>query len=602
MCLPCNQPTLDFATNMILYALDLLYGRLSGDPDYGVAHPGYSTQKISFCVVVRPDGSLAAIEDTRDASGKKPIARQLLVLGDAKPPGQGINPCFLWDNSGYMLGYKKDDPKPERTAETFVEFRKKHLALEREINVPEFSVICRFLEKWTPEVAHGYREQLDDYAATGFGVFQIEGKPGFVHDLPAVRSWWDRQQAGKADGVVGQCLVSGEETTLALLHDPAIKGVTGAQSAGAKLVSFNCPSFTSYGKDQAYNSPVSTKVAFRYTNALNALLSGPQSSRHRVQIGDATTVFWTEAPTETESVLAVFLSGDFEEEQGRRVKDAPAQDEGLVKKLKSFMEVLRQGGGALPAFGDEPSTKFYILGLSPNAARISLRFWHMDTLGGMIGHLKAHFDDLSLQRSRDVDPEFPALWMLLRQTARESKDIPPLLSGPLMRSILTGALYPVSFYSAILNRIRADRDISYLRTAIIKAFLNRNHDYALPMSLDPERKESAYLLGRLFGALEKTQRDALGDINAGIRDRFYSGASATPASVFPRLMRTYQHHLAKLEGGFKVNRERLVQEIYNGLTEIPKHLSLESQGLFAVGYYHQMRDFYTKREENKPAS
>ncbi|EIQ00067.1 CRISPR-associated protein Cas8c/Csd1, subtype I-C/DVULG [Opitutaceae bacterium TAV1] len=593
---------------MILHVLDSLYDRLSGDSDYGIASPGYSTQKISFSVVIRPDGSLVAIEDARDISGKKPVARQLLVPGDAKPPGQGINPCFLWDNSGYMLGYKKEDPKPERTAETFSEFRKKHLALEQEIDAPEFSAVCRFLEKWSPEAAIAQREQLDECASTGFGIFQLQGVSGYVHETSSIRSWWDRQQGRKSDGIAGQCLVSGEETTLAALHDPAIKGVAGAQSAGAKIVSFNCTAFTSYGKDQGYNAPVSARVAFRYTNALNALLSGPQSPRHRVQIGDATTVFWTEIPTITESVLAAFLSGDFEEEAsadskgGKREKHTPPQDDGLVKKLKSFMDVLRQGGGALPSLGDEPATKFYILGLSPNASRLSLRFWYADTLGAMIAHLKAHYDDLAIQRARETDPEFPALWMLLRQTARESKDIPPLLSGPLMRAILTGGMYPNAYYNAVINRIRADREISYLRAAIIKAFLNRNHRYTLPMSLDPERKEPAYLLGRLFAALEKTQRDALGDINAGIRDRFYSAASATPGSVFPRLMRTYQHHLAKLEGGIKVNREKLVQEIYNGLKDIPKHLPLEAQGLFAVGYYHQTRDFYTKRDAGQPAA
>jgi len=227
-------------------------------------------------------------------------------------------------------------------------------------------------------------------------------------------------------------------------------------------------------------------------------------------------------------------------------------------------------------------------------------------LGQMVDKLKVHYDALSLKRSSDKDPEFPAVWQILRQTGRESKDIPPLLSGPLMRSILTGSRYPQGLFSAVLNRIRADHEITFLRAAIFKAFLIRNHQLDIPMSLDTTRTEPAYLLGRLFAALEFTQQDALGrDINSTIRDRFYSAASATPGTVFPRLLRTYQHHLTKATSengqGYKVNRERLVQQIMAGLNDMPGHLQLEGQGLFAIGYYHQRQDFFTKKDKPETA-
>jgi CRISPR-associated protein Csd1 len=230
-----------------------------------------------------------------------------------------------------------------------------------------------------------------------------------------------------------------------------------------------------------------------------------------------------------------------------------------------------------------------------------VRFWHVATLGQMVDKLKAHYDALRLRRSSDKDPEFPAVWQILRQTGRESKDIPPLLSGPLMRSILTGSRYPQGLFNAVLNRIRADHEITFLRAAIFKAFLIRNHQLDIPMSLDTTRTEPAYLLGRLFAALEKTQEDALPGINATIRDRFYSAASATPGTVFPRLLRTYQHHLSKLDGGYKVNRERAVQQIMGGLNDMPGHLPLEGQGLFAIGYYHQRQDFFTKKDKPETA-
>lgn len=593
---------------MILQALNELYERLADDPAYELPRPGYSTQRVSFCVVLKPDGTLFDIQDVRITrtetlrNGKEKVtqlSRPVLVPGQSKPSGSGLNPCFLWDNSGYMLGYKPEDKKPERSAEACLEFRKKHVSLEKEIGAPEFSAVCRFLESWTPAKASDYKLKLDEYAEKGFGVFQIQGQAGYVHEVPAVKKWWDAQQTQQEAGMIAQCLVTGDEAPIALVHQPAIKGVRDSQPGGALLVSFNIKSAESYGDEQGHNAQVSQQAVFNYANALNTMLGGPLSHRHRVQIGDATTVFWTEKPTEIESLFADFVQGNAVEEE------QPNQDQALAKRLKTFMEILRQGGGSeVGKLGDDPQTKFFVLGLSPNAARLSVRFWHVATLGQMVDKLKAHYDALRLRRSSDKDPEFPAAWQLLRQTGRESKDIPPILAGPLLRSILTGCRYPQGLFSAVLNRIRADHEVSYLRACIFKAFSTRNHQHDIPMSLDTNRTEPAYLLGRLFAALEKTQEDALPGINATIRDRFYSAASATPGSVFPRLLRTYQHHLSKAASengqGYKVSREKLIQEITDKLTGMPAHLALEGQGLFAIGYYHQRQDFFTKKDKPEP--
>jgi len=203
---------------------------------------------------------------------------------------------------------------------------------------------------------------------------------------------------------------------------------------------------------------------------------------------------------------------------------------------------------------------------------------------------------------RPPDPEFPAVWQVLRETARVSDEIPPLLGGALARAIVEGVEYPEALFSAVIRRIQADRSINYLRAATLKATLVRNHQLEIPTMLDPNQTEPAYRLGRLFSALEKTQEDALGGVNAGIRDRFYSAASATPASVFPRLLRTYQHHLAKLGGGLKVRREQLIQEILDPIQEFPPQLNLKRQGLFAIGYYQQRKDFFTKKETEQSES
>lgn len=597
---------------MILQSLNQLYDRLASDERYGVPTPGYSVQKITFCIVLGPKGVTPEIEDMRRTiidttkAGKvrtKQLARQLLVPGSGERSGQGFKANTLCDNTAYLLGYSPEIEKQARALECFEASRSHHLALETAVNDASFSAVCRFLEAWTPERALEWKAKLDDFAVTGFGVFRLLDERKFVHESPGFRAWWLSQQSSEVgDEVVAPCLVTGELSPIARLAEPAIKGVQGAAPKGAKLASFNLNAFESYGKEQTYNAPVSKVATFQYCNALNALLGGPQSHRHRIQIGDATTVFWTERETITESLFAEFLSGEIETKEK---PTATEEDQVAHQRLDTFLRILRQGGGAqVGDLGDDPSMRFYILGLSGNVTRLSVRFWHIGSITEVVDRLKVHYDALRIVRSRDTDPEFPPLRILLLQTAREPKNIPPLLSGVLMQTILTGAPYPQALYSAVLNRIRADHTVNYFRAAIIKAVLTRkpNSKHKIPMSLDTNRTDKGYLLGRLFAALEKTQEDALGI--ATVRERFYSSASATPGAVFPRILRTYQHHLAKLDGGHKVNRERLVQSIHAPLISYPAHLNLEEQGLFAVGYYHQRQDFFTKKQtnENPPAA
>jgi CRISPR-associated protein Csd1 len=582
---------------MILHSLYKLYDRLADDPAYEIAKPGYSPQKVSFRVVLKADGTLFAIQDARIKNDKgKPIADPQLVLGQAKSAGPGFNPGLLWDNTTYMLGYKLDDPKPERTVKSFEAFRDKHLALETEINDSDFSLVCRFLEKWTPEQATEHVEthpEIKDLT-TGFGLFQIQGQSQSINEKLNILEWWDQQAAG-AVGEIGQCLITGNESTIARLH-PKIKSVAGAQSAGASIVSFNAPAYESYGKDQSFNAPVSEQAAFKYGTALNSLLNGPKSNKHRIRIGDTTCVFWTDKTSIVEDTAFFFFSNGS--------TPPAAQDEATRSKVDAFLKSLRLGAQELDELGeDTKNNHFYILGLAPNAARLSVRFFHKSTVAEFIANLKAHHDDISIIRQfeyakgkRQPEPEFPANWQLLKETARVSDEIPPLLGGSLMRAILENTPYPEGIYSAVLRRIRADRTINYFRAAIIKGVLTRNHKQTISTMLDTENKEPAYLLGRLFAALEKTQGDALGDLNAGLKDKYYSSASTTPASVFPRILRTYAHHLAKLNGGQKVTRERLIQDIIGELNEFPSHLNLKDQGKFAIGYYHQRKDFFTKKD------
>lgn len=571
---------------MIVSALNEYYTRLADDKSVEISPLGFSRQKIAFEVVISKDGNRFTVNDARIKEGKSERPRLLIVPGGAKPSGSGINPCFMWDNSAYMLSYKIDDANQERTKESFEAFRQRHLDLDGEIDDEHFSLVCKFLSTYKPN--DKVRTAIDEIGS-GFGVFRIEGSKGYVHDRKKINSWWVENLGSDQDEAeLGQCLVTGKtDVRLARIHEPKIKGVSGAQSSGASIVSFNFDAAESFDKEQGSNSPVSEEVAFQYSTALNYLLN----SKQRIRIGDATTVFWTDKPSPAEDWL------------GRIIDTTDAEDDSTKTKLGSILKTIAQGG--FPAdFGDQ-DTEFYVLGLSPNAARISIRFWLRSSLKQLVDSLRQHFVDLEISHS-DNDNPYPALWQLLAETARESKDISPQLSGSLTRSVLTGQLYPQAFFAAVIRRIKADREIRHRRAAILKAFLNRHFRIHQPekkeitVALDPDRKEVAYQLGRLFAQLEKAQEDAQPTVNDTIKDRFFGSASATPASVFPRIIRMSQHHLGKLEGGSKIYHEKSIQQIYSNFEDFPNHLNLQEQGLFSIGYYHQRQHIFTKKE--KPSS
>lgn len=622
---------------MILQSLYHLYQRLSENPENGLPSPGYSLQHISFCVVIKEDGNLVEIqpcateniETGRNGKEKKttrPLS--LLVPGQAKPSGQGINSCFLWDNTGYMLGFKPTDSKKSETDKekerirsitSYEAFKSRHLKAEAEIAEPSFSSVCRFLEKWSPEDAK-HHPILNDITS-GFGVFQISGQTRFVHQSPRIADWWKQQGTTVADAETAFCLVTGAIKPIALTHEPAIKGVKDAQSSGAKLVSFNEKAYESFGKEngrkvgQGRNAPVSVEAAFAYCNALNWLLAN-----RRFRIGDATTVFWTAAPTPAEAILPWMISG---------VPDA--EDLQTKERIQNILERISRGTLAANDLGDA-SVPYFILGLSPNASRLSVRFWHTGNLGELIANLKLHLDQLEIVRQWDEtnskNPELlhPSSYQLLRQTARDADGVSPLLAGSLMRSILLGTRYPNTLINGVMNRIRVVEkkpkgegsldNVSYLRAAILKAWLIRNHHQHITIMLDETNSNPGYLLGRLFAVLEKTQQDALPGINATIRDRFYSSASATPRAVFGRLLRMYPNHLGKAQSEWaskigndnaikrKNGREILCQNIVDELSDFPAHLNLQNQAQFALGYYQQRKALFsqkTKIEEPEPA-
>ena len=570
---------------MILQELCRLYDRLDSDPEAKIAKRGFFQQGVAFEVVISSRGELIQINDLRESDGKKPRNRSMLLPGTAKPSGSGLNPSIYgWDRTDYMLGYLnpkklKDDErekKLKRAGEAHRAYKEKMLSRKGEIQHPDYDAFCTFLQSWSPDQA-GQHAVLQEVSRL-FGVVRIQNQTSYLHEVKEVHTPC-LQNAAATDG---QCLVTGESATIARLHDIKIKGVNGAQSSGAAIVSFNKPAFGSYEKSQSKNASVGEPAAFSYTTALNYLLD--RQHRRRVQVGDTSVVFWAAKPSPAEDLFGFGLGGEA----------AEAEDENRARELEAAFELIAQGEHPLLRDG----TPFYLLGLAPNASRLSVRFWYRESVGAFLSHLQHHEQNLNIVRSSKDRARLP-LWLLLAQTARESKEVSPLLGGALLRSILTAAPYPESFLQALIRRNRAERDIRHPRAAAIKAVLIRNYQQEITMSLNPDHPKPAYQLGRLFAALERNQESALPGINATVKDRFFGAASATPGAVFPRLLRLGQHHIAKLEGGLKVHAEKQVQEIMGRIESFPGHLDLVAQGLFALGYYHQRQDFFTKKDKEQ---
>jgi CRISPR-associated protein Csd1 len=562
---------------MILQSLASLYDRLAADPESGCARPGFSREKVHFALVVGKDGRLVQVLDLRQQIGRRQVPREAIV---PQGPKKSVNiaASFLWGNTAYVLG-ADDKGKAARTADCHKAFTELHQRLLGSSSDAGARAVLRFLDGWRPEDATTL-EHWQDMLKSNL-VFQLDGETQFVHERPDLTSIWSASLSDDQKGMRGVCLLSGERAPIARLH-PAIKGVRDAQSSGAALVSFNLRAFWSYGKEQNYNAPISETRAFAYATALNHLLRS--GSRNRIQIGDATTVFWTERDSPVEGFFGMMLD--------------PRDNAGDDRELGVFLETIR--AGKLPPEID-PTVRFYILGLSPNAARLSVRFWHASTVADLSERLGQHFRDLAMVRSFDNEPAFPGMWHLLRETCnKKSDDGPaPLLAGAVMQAVLQGTLYPQALLSAVIGRMRAEQNINYLRAAIIRAVLVRKarilkQGLEAPMALDKENKNVAYLLGRLFAVLEKAQQDAIPGANTTIKDRFYGLASATPRVVFPQLLRLAQHYVEKAEYG-RV-RDRQIEDILCEIQEFPPHMGLDDQGMFAIGYYHQRQDFFPKRE------
>lgn len=583
-----------------LPALIDYYERMPDAPPFG-----FSMEKISFAVVLERSGALAKVGlvDVRKKNDRgKPLHELMLVPDGGGRPGTGITPFFCWDNTGYALG-RDNKGDAARAKKMFAAFRDLHLEMRKEVgDDPGFAALCKFLEKWDPADA----ESLPDWeeAAGKNVVFTLRGHEGYVHQSKAVKAAWLRRverELAEDEGERGMSLTSGEEELLARTH-PMLSGVAGANAMGAAIVSFNFDSATSYGREQSYNSPVGIRDAFRYTTALNRLLA---DGTRRVQIGDATVVFWAGRPEgkPAEDDFRAIFGG------AAATQPEPGESALATARVQASLKSTRRG---LPGDDVPGDTPFYILGLSPNASRLNVRYWLADTVAQFRERIRRHTSDLEIVGAREGDPRL-SVRRLLVETAREPKDIPPNLAGEVLRCVLSGLPYPRSLLSAVLRRIRADAGVNHARAAILKAFLIRNLNQEVPVALDAERRDQSYVLGRLFAQLERVQEEShqkenqeWRSVRRTIRHTHLSSASSTPASVFPSLLDVAEHHLDKIKAEFKPRpaadgsprkgKGDYLSEgrgsIVHHLSHLPSALAADQQALFVIGYHHQRQSFF----------
>jgi len=548
---------------MIFQALISLYDRLEKTDE--VPPYGYSEEDIGFVITVDKEGNL--IDQPEDLRTKIKADtfdfRQSVVpytnkVNVRSSIGAAKTPNFMTDKADYIFGMSGKSKKDVHH-QSFTKLIDEVCGDSRDEGV---LAVKAFLARWNPADSPELRDWKEICGTHGKLIaFRLQRDSGFVHERPEVKKLW-------ADFISGDEFPRGISFVDGDVHDLQHQYAQFKFGSGASLVSFNKAAYESYGKKKGENAPIAVDAEFKSSTALKLLF---RSKTQRLRIGDATTVFWAEQRSPIETIFGQVLNPSIE-------------DKAAAIPVQKFLEAVRKG--TLPKdLEEEENLKFYILGLSLNKARLALRFWHVCTVSDLVARFRDHFGNLEMEPSSERDFLFPGIWHLLKETARETKDISPVLGGALTRSILTGAHYPQNLYQGVLGRIRADHRVNYLRASILKAFLQRNHKKEVPMALNTERREVAFLLGRLFAVLEKAQLDALGKVNTTIKDRFFSAASSMPAGVFPRLIRLSQHHIEKSEYGYISDRR--IAKIMEHIDSFPVHMNLQDQGLFAIAYYQQ---------------
>lgn len=567
----------------------------------GLGDLDFESRRVDYELRIDGDGEFVGLIPLSPDSKTRRVLDGL-PMGPSSKNSPGY-PSFVVDNAQYVLCVPKKGAKPGNAEKCFDSYLALIRSAAEESGDEALLALLRFLER--PEQRQRVDDELarlEDKKADGRGdrvlvpALDSDGAR-WMHERPAVRAWWkereERRRSELAKGPLWRCLVTGEMAPIARTHPP-LKGPPFA-STGSKLVAYDKAPFSSQQLDQGQNAPVSEAAARKYVAALNSLLERDADKRRRSAIdldSESVVVFWTREDTPAPSFLLDVMA-------------PPARGSDAVAAATSVWR-----GHASSTFDPSP---FYAVTLGANSARVVVRDWFETTADEVKAALDRWFEDLHIGSGEPVSLPLRELLAALEANpgARDSRGLPPDLAARLFRAALRGDPLPRSLLVTAIQRMRlAPRPrqnaqlVLRARVGVIKAVLRRQRPNPLEVSvaLDESNTSPPYLLGRLFAALEKLQLVAAGkgrDLNATVRDRYYGAASSTPAAVFGRLLALSMHHASKAkDDGLGRHAERVKSEIIGLMSAdaFPKTLSVEEQGLFAVGYYHQREAFFTKKD------
>ena len=575
---------------MILQALVDYYETLLANNK--VAKQGWCQAKTAFALNLNIDGSLKGIltlKEEEERGNKKIWVPSYREVPQMVARSSGVSANFLCDNSKYMLGVDAEG-SGKRVQECFEAAREKHLKILEFSNGPMAMAIKGFFRTWIPEEAikNDKLQEIWEEITDGSNlIFTMDTNEAQKDE--EIRIAWQNFLDQEEECKKGICLVTGKEGEIARIHS-TIKGVQGAQSSGAALVSFNAPAFESYAKEQSYNAPVGKYAAFAYTTALNYLLT---QKDYKFQFGDTTVVYWAE---NGEEIYQDVFEWSIE---------PPKDNQETIKSI--FQNLKEQRAIDLDGIELNVNQRFYILGLAPNAARLSVSFFYENSFGNILKNIQKHYYRMEMVRPSWEEREYLGVRGMLYETVNQnSKDKKPIpnLPGAVLKAILGNTKYPENLYNNSMIRIRAEQGrITWGRASIVKAYLIQNHHLQkgeMFVKLNEETNNTPYVLGRIFAVLESIQEEANPGINTTIRDKYFNSACANPASVFPILIKLKNSHIRKIERQTEWKKkyfEKSLTELTGKIIEFPKSLTLEEQGQFILGYYHQVQKRYEKKEE-----
>ena len=581
----------------MLKALTEYYDCLRDRGDEELTPPGYSKVIVNYNLVLNPDGSVNAILPyvQEVAFGKKTRIVGRNELFPFRNSISGIAAETVDHREKYIFGLVYDGATQSLLADknsllAFDKCKEKNMEFLGDVHTDVAEAYKAFMQTWDPK-AQLENEMLlrlgKEYSGAKFVItlFGYETEP--LNRQREVMEKWDKSvsDVNTDDGIIGQCAVCGEVLPVARTHD-SISGL-GGLSTGVNLVCFNNTAFESYGKKQSYNSCISQKAMKKYTAALNYLAA---SDAHKQRIDDMILLFWANTRDDEQPYLDSFIYGV-----------SPPSGEAENAMLKAVFENMAQGKES-DMEGVDFNTDFYVLGVKANSSRLAVKIFEKNSFGNFVKNISRHIVDMRFEQS---DKQMPVWQIASELKSPHSDDENPEIAAKLLVSVLKGTPYPSFMLDAAVKRCRTDHDIpakkfysvSRRRARIIRACLLRSSiinqgEYSM---LNENSTDTAYNLGRLFAVLEKTQTDALGDINSTIKDKFFSSACATPYLVFPRLLKLTQSHLAKLDDGNRIYKDRLIQTILSAVDgEFPKALNTVKQGMFILGYYQQKEKLYEK--------